>query len=61
MGQKDKALRENFFLITCFDDQAVVPPAFRAAIAELEAQGRTEEAQTLRAEFAQRYPDAAKE
>lgn len=61
LGQKDKALRENFFLITCFDDREVVPPAFRAAIAELEAQGRTEEAQTLRAEFAQRYPDAAKE
>lgn len=61
LGQKDKALRENFFLITCFDDKEVVPPAFRAAIAELDAQGRAEEAQTLRAEFAQRYPNAAKE
>ena len=56
LGERDKALRENLFLITCFDDRALVPAAFRAAIAELEAQGRADEARTLRDEFAQRFP-----
>ena len=43
-------------LIIFFDDATQVPAAFRRAIANLEAQGRTNEAKTLRDEFAQRYP-----
>ena len=45
-------------LIIFFDDPVLVPAAFRRAIARLEAQGRADEAETLRAELKQRYPDA---
>ncbi len=56
LGQRDDALRADMNLIIFFDDATLVPAAFRRAIANLEAQGRTAEAKTLRAEFAQRYP-----
>ena len=61
LGDADGALRANMALIIFFDDEALVPAAFRAAIAALEAQGLEGEAKALRAEFAQRYPKAAKE
>ena len=43
-------------LIIFYDDPTFVPAAFRRAIANLEAQGRTAEAKTLQTEMAQRYP-----
>lgn len=61
LGDADGALRANMALIIFFDDEALVPGAFRAAIATLEAQGLAGEAKALREEFAQRYPEAAKE
>lgn len=61
LGDADGALRANMALIIFFDDEALVPGAFRAAIATLEAQGLEGEAKALREEFAQRYPEAAKE
>ena len=56
LGLQDEALRADMALIIFFDDATQVPAAFRRAIANLEAQGRTNEAKTLRDEFAQRYP-----
>ena len=58
LGRDAEALRADMGLIIFFDDPVLVPAAFRRAIARLEAQGRADEAETLRAELKQRYPDA---
>ena len=60
LGLREEALRANMSLIIFYEDKDLVPAAFRAAIANLRAQDRPDEAKTLEAEFAQRYPDAAK-
>lgn len=59
LGAKDAALRAYMNLIIFYDDPALVPEAFRGAIALLEAEGRTREAETLREECRQRYGEAA--
>lgn len=56
LGLRDEALRADMNLIIFYDDPTFVPAAFRRAIANLEAQGRTAEAKTLQTEMAQRYP-----
>lgn len=56
LGLRDEALRADMNLIIFYDDPSLVPAAFRRAIANLEAQGRTDEAKALKAELAQRYP-----
>lgn len=61
LGLRDEALRASMSLIIFYDDKTLVPAAFRAAIANLRAQGRADEAETLRREFAQRYPDEARQ
>jgi hypothetical protein len=48
-------------LIIFFDDKDRVSVAFREAIALLEAEGRTREAERLRKECAERYGDATQE
>lgn len=53
---RDEALRADMNLIIFYDDPTFVPAAFHRAIANLEAQGRTGEAKTLRTELSQRYP-----
>ena len=60
LGLREEALRANMSLVIFYEDKDLVPAAFRAAIANLRAQGRPDEAKTLEAEFAQRYPDEAK-
>ncbi len=50
-----EALRANMSLIIFFDDKALVSEAFREAIALLEAEGRTREAEGLRQELNERY------
>ena len=59
LGLRDEALRANMSLIIFYDDKTLVPAAFRAAIANLRGQGRSDEADTLQNEFAQRYPSEA--
>lgn len=59
LGLRDEALRANMSLIIFYDDKTLVPAAFRAAIANLRGQGRSDEADTLQKEFAQRYPSEA--
>ena len=56
-----EALRANMSLIIFFDDKDRVTVAFREAIALLEAEGRTREAERLRKECAERYGDATQE
>ncbi len=58
LKRTDEALRAHMSLIIFFNDPQLVPAAYRGAIEILEAQQRTNEAQTLRAEFKQRYPEA---
>lgn len=59
LGEREAALRAYMNLIIFYDDPAIVPEAFRGAIALLEAEGRTREAETLRAECRQRYGEEA--
>ncbi len=56
LGQVDEALRANMSMIIFFDDQEFVPQAYQSAIELLEEKGETQQAATLKAEFAQRYP-----
>ncbi len=55
LNQKDQALRAAMNLIIFFDDPELVPTAFDRAVAILTEQGRTAEAENLRAERVQRY------
>lgn len=55
LGNPQAALKAYMHLIIFYDDPALVPEAFRGAIALLEREGRTREAETLRAECRQRY------
>ncbi len=60
LGLTKDALRANMSLIIFFEDDTLVPEAYRSAIALLEAEGRTDEASTLRQEFQNRYPEGKK-
>lgn len=55
LGLSAEALRANMSLIIFFDDKERVSLAFRDAIAILEAEGRTKEAERLRQELTERY------
>lgn len=59
LGDLDTALRADMNLIIFFEDQELVPAAFDDALAILEKQGRTQEAQTLKTEKAKRYNTSA--
>ena len=52
----EEALRADMRLIIFYDDPAIVSAAFDRAISNLNALGRTAEAENLKAEKAQRYP-----
>jgi hypothetical protein len=55
MNLNVEALRANMSLIIFFDDKERVSEAFRDAIEILDAEGRSQEANRLRQEFAERY------
>jgi TolA-binding protein len=56
LGLNAEALRANMSLIIFFEDKERTPQAFKEAIALLEAEGKTNEANRLRQEMAERYP-----
>jgi tetratricopeptide (TPR) repeat protein len=56
LGLNAEALRANMSLIIFFEDKDRTPQAFKEAIALLEAEGKTREADRLRQELAERYP-----
>ncbi len=57
LGAVDEALRANMSIIIFFDDANIVPTAYRNAIEILEEKGETQQAASLKVEFAQRYPN----
>ncbi len=57
----DAALRANMNLIIFYDDAALVSDAFRRAIDILSSQGKSADAETLRKEWAARYPETMQE